>query len=76
MSVCDACGGKSTTYDKVISPIILNFMSATGLNINLKNYTTAWIQNHQIRANGYGMITSDEGQWFLNSIHVKQRNGE
>ena len=61
LSVCDPGGRKSSTYNKVM---------------NIEKYTTAGIQNPQIKTNGYGLITSDEGYRFLNSIQVKQKNGE
>ena len=76
MSVCNPGGGKCTTYDRVIAPVFQDFMYVTGLTIHLENYTTAGFQNNQIKSNGYGMITSDEGHRFLNSIQVKQKNGE
>jgi hypothetical protein len=69
-------GGKSNTYNRVVEPVLENIAITTGKKISLETYTTAGIHHHQIQAEGYGIITGDEGERFLTTISAKHKNGE
>lgn len=76
LAICDPGGGKTVTYEKVVTPVLDAYTLTTGKSINLETYTTAGIHKHQVENSGYGFISSDEGQRFLSSIQAKERNGE
>jgi hypothetical protein len=69
-------GGKSATFDHIITPIAKLFQDDTGFNLLLENYTHAGMQNHQGDCKGYGMIASDEGIRFLSNVQAKQLKNE
>ena len=75
-AVCAPGGGKSNTYDRIISPVMEEIEKLCGNKITLESYTTAGIQRNQQQNGGYGIITGDEGEMFLLSITQKQKQGE
>lgn len=76
LCICDPGGGKSTTYDHVICPILERIEAEEGLRIALEQYTTAGMQRHQRESRGYGFITADEGARFLAHVNAKQLKNE
>lgn len=76
IAICDPGGGKTVTFEKIIEPVTQKIFQETGRRIEIENYTHAGIQNHQIKNEGYGLITTDEGHRILASINAKQQRGE
>lgn len=76
IAVCDPGGGKSTTFDRVISPVMETIEQKYGFKICIESYTTAGIHKQQQDSGGYGFIASDEGERFLSLVNQKQRQGE
>ena len=75
-SVCDPGGGKSSTFNNVLQPVLDNFFSKKQVPLNIETYTIPGIQKHQMDTNGYGLITSDEGHRFLSQLKSKITKGE
>ena len=75
LAICDPAGGKSVTYDKVITPVLDANTETTGQTLNLETCKLAWIHKHQVDNEGYGVILSDEGHRFLSSIQTKEEMG-
>lgn len=69
-------GGKSATFDQIITPAAEIFLKDTGKNFLLENYTHAGMQNHQGECKGMGLIASDEGIRVMSSIESKQQKNE
>ena len=67
---------RSRTYEKVMEAVLEYYYQKTGKRLNLENYTTAGIHNHQKDNRGLGLVTSDEGNRFLSSVQAKQAKGE
>lgn len=76
LCICDPGGGKSATYDYVISPVVDRMLSEHGLRIVLEQYTTAGIQRHQHDNKGYGLISTEEGSRFFAHVNAKQIRNE
>ena len=76
IAVCDPGGGKTATFESLISPVLEMFMEDTSHPLNIETYTIAGIQRHQIDTKGYGLITSDEGSRVLTQINAKQSKCE
>lgn len=75
ISICNTGGGK-TDFWKGIEPVTQAIFQRTGKKIQIENYNHAWIQTHQIKNYGYGLITTDEGNIIMVSINAKQKRGE
>lgn len=75
ISICNTGGGK-TDFWKGIEPVTQAIFQRTGKKIQIENYNHAWIQTHQIKNYGYGLITTDEGNIIMFSINAKQKRGE
>ena len=41
LSVCDPGGGKSLTFEKVVTPVLDHIKTISGYSMALENYTTA-----------------------------------
>lgn len=76
IAICDPGGGKTVTFEKVFEPVTQAIYQETGKKIQIENYTHAGIQMHQIKNEGYGLITTDEGHRIMASINAKQQRGE
>lgn len=76
LAVCDPGGGKSTTFDNVVEPVMNNILEKNRIFFSTESYTTAGLQRHQISSGGVGLITTDEGHRFLESVNAKQLKGE
>ena len=57
----------------VLKPVIEDLKRNHGSELNLENYTTAVMQRHQEDSEGYGIVTSDEGQKILAQITQEQK---
>ena len=75
-AICDPGGGKSTTFERVLDPVLAYFSETTGHKLDIENYTIAGIQNHQHKNGGYGLLVSDEGGRLMNHWKLKQQKGE
>ena len=75
ISVMDPGGGKSNVFARVLKPVMEDFKRSHGSELNLENYTTAGMQRHQEESEGYGIVTSDEGQKILTQIRQKEQKG-
>lgn len=76
MSVCDPGGGKTNTHNNVLLPILEEYEKRNAMSLHIENYTIPGIQVHQKENNGYGIISTDEGNRFLNNLRAKQAKGE
>ena len=76
MAVCDPGGGKTSTFENVVAPVVEVIFEQKHFHLSIETYTTAGIHRHQADSGGYGLITSDEGHRLLAAINAKQNRSE
>ena len=74
--VCDPGGGKTSTFENVVAPVVKVIFDQKHFHLSIETYTTAGIHRHQADSGGYGLITSDEGHRLLAAINAKQNRSE
>ena len=68
--------GKSRCSAKLWAPMEERISSKFEVEMTIENFTGAGFQRHQKDNQGYGLITSSEGQRQLAAIHAKQSKHE
>jgi len=68
--------GKSRCQNLLWGPMADKLLQKYDICMSMDNFTTAGFQEHQKQTQGYGLITSSEGERFLKSIISKQSKNE
>lgn len=69
-------GGKSVSFDKIVSPTARLIEEKHQVKIMIESYSSAGLQRHQTENAGRAILTSDEGHRLLAAINSKQMRQE